>query len=181
MQRPNFGNESSRDSELSGGDHKILRYASLAAKNDVDTSASSPKSKQIDKIMKIDSGISANTSGKFSDGTRESGVDPSRDTMPLNYFRQTNGLRKERSASFLGLKNNNEDECLFAQIYSIALFYCVGIVCDVMLFTLGFESLNEGYLFCTYDSKVIIVWTEMGALYTFFNSATILFYSWVMY
>ena len=56
MQKPNFPGVN-RDSELSGGDHKILRYASLAAKNDVDTSASSPTSKKIDNIMKVDSGI----------------------------------------------------------------------------------------------------------------------------
>ena len=50
-----------------------------------------------------------------------------------------------------------------------------------MLFTLGFESIDEKYLICTYEKSIIIVASEMGALYTIFNSATILFYSWVMY
>ena len=49
MQRPNFENSrGSGEPELSGGDSKVLRYASLAAKNDIDSSASSPKSKKID-------------------------------------------------------------------------------------------------------------------------------------
>ena len=96
MQRPNFENSGSsrEEPELSGGNSKVLRYASLAAKNDIDSSASSPKSKKIDQIMKVDSGIIANRDSNNSNTTRESGA-ATRDTLPLNYFQPNkDSLRK---------------------------------------------------------------------------------------
>lgn len=94
------------------------------------------------------------------------------------FLEQPGGTRRKSS---LGLKDNNEDMCLSSQIYSLALFYVIADIADIMLYVLGFESIEQGNLICTYNQRVIIVWNELGALYTFFNSATILFYSWVMF
>jgi hypothetical protein len=60
------------------------------------------------------------------------------------------------------------------------MFYLINNVSDLILFFLGMESLKQNSIVCA-NHTYLLVNTEIGALYMFFHTLTILVYSFLMY
>lgn len=60
------------------------------------------------------------------------------------------------------------------------MFYLINVVTDFMLYFLGEEALEDKTIICA-NHSYLLVQTQVGALYLFFHTLTILVYSFIMF
>ena len=89
-------------------------------------------------------------------------------------------LGRKARKSMLGLENEDQDICLFKQIYGISIFYCFNIFLDSCLYEFGISAIQNKSIVCA-QNKFLVIGDNWGGLYMLFYTLTILVYGLMMY
>lgn len=82
--------------------------------------------------------------------------------------------------SLIGLESFDHELCMIKQINTIAFFYFINIIAEIVLLLLGKDALADGDLLCA-SHNFFIVHNEAGAVYFLFFSSYIFAYACVMW